>query len=570
MRRSLSQRVPTRGSLRDLVVEVLPGDADLDAFCSDLHEREVYRRFTAGMDRVQKITLLLDHADHGALLDDLRRLHPEAVGRHEHRLAWKPASPLPVVLARRALLAAVPVLVVAGILAGWWLTRIPSIEPFERDVPGIVLGGLWLATADGEGFCRQLGKLEGTHAVDCIAVHVGGASAGELTARARDAGAAVVATITDRGEAQVSVIGALEKNELFGGTIAVDLAHAPDRERAMLVMNALAHLGGPRPGLANEHAPCPAVGPEPLSRVALLALLLVPACEAVKLDPRRYKEACVAAAPDTDETCTLGRYLEAEAYPDAPNARAILTSLRDRGPAPFPDATRLKLARADCKAGRLAEAGEAVIALSRGASGCLAAQLSEVAACIAWQRRDLDPRIAALEGRVILPGVAHECPEPLLASALAGRAHWRGRAGRWQDAARDYEAAYALDEDPLYALGEAEALLHLKRTGEARDLLKTPVAGRDLSVYAALLRWAASRQQDDAIERKNADSALLDLCTGLPAGKSVVEGDADDDLRALVCDAAARPCLYDVLRGPSSRDALKQILDDQAGHGTSR
>ncbi|WP_159396861.1 CHAT domain-containing protein [Sorangium cellulosum] len=54
--------------LRALVGEALRGDADLDAFCAD-HFPDVYRRFSDGMQRVRKVTLLLDHADPGRLTE---------------------------------------------------------------------------------------------------------------------------------------------------------------------------------------------------------------------------------------------------------------------------------------------------------------------------------------------------------------------------------------------------------------------------------------------------------------------------------------------------------------------
>jgi hypothetical protein len=58
--------------LRALIHEILPSDADLDAFCSD-HFPDVYRRFSDGMQRVRKVTILLDHADHERLTDVLRQ-----------------------------------------------------------------------------------------------------------------------------------------------------------------------------------------------------------------------------------------------------------------------------------------------------------------------------------------------------------------------------------------------------------------------------------------------------------------------------------------------------------------
>ena len=54
-------------TLRTRVDEVLRSASDLDAFCHDHFRDEVYRRFSNGMDRVQKVTLLLEHAPHAAL-----------------------------------------------------------------------------------------------------------------------------------------------------------------------------------------------------------------------------------------------------------------------------------------------------------------------------------------------------------------------------------------------------------------------------------------------------------------------------------------------------------------------
>ncbi|WP_437817431.1 CHAT domain-containing protein [Sorangium sp. So ce1078] len=58
----------SQSQLRALVGEALRSDADLDAFCSD-HFPDVYRRFSDGMQRVRKVTLLLDHADPARLTE---------------------------------------------------------------------------------------------------------------------------------------------------------------------------------------------------------------------------------------------------------------------------------------------------------------------------------------------------------------------------------------------------------------------------------------------------------------------------------------------------------------------
>ena len=75
---------PTRPSLRHFLLAVLPTDAELDAFVSD-HFDEVYRRFSAGLDRLQKYTLLLDQKPRHAILAALREHdgapHPRAARR---------------------------------------------------------------------------------------------------------------------------------------------------------------------------------------------------------------------------------------------------------------------------------------------------------------------------------------------------------------------------------------------------------------------------------------------------------------------------------------------------------
>jgi hypothetical protein len=68
---------PSRAELRAILEQKLKSDSDLDAFCGD-HFPEIRRRhFTDGMDRVRKVTLLIDHADADALQAALRRALPD-------------------------------------------------------------------------------------------------------------------------------------------------------------------------------------------------------------------------------------------------------------------------------------------------------------------------------------------------------------------------------------------------------------------------------------------------------------------------------------------------------------
>lgn len=71
----LISQPPRRCLLRELLDSCLPLDSDLDAFCSD-HLPLSYRRFTSGLDRTQKITLLLEHAGPEAVEGALASVFP--------------------------------------------------------------------------------------------------------------------------------------------------------------------------------------------------------------------------------------------------------------------------------------------------------------------------------------------------------------------------------------------------------------------------------------------------------------------------------------------------------------
>lgn len=63
--------VPTIASLRQLIEQVFKLDSDLEAFCHD-HFPEAFRRFTGGMDRTHKVTLLLQLAERQKIVEALR------------------------------------------------------------------------------------------------------------------------------------------------------------------------------------------------------------------------------------------------------------------------------------------------------------------------------------------------------------------------------------------------------------------------------------------------------------------------------------------------------------------
>ena len=67
-----------RAELRLLLNKALRTDADFEAFCHD-HFHDIFQRFSTGMDRVQKTTLLLAIADHDQLAKLLSELLPTTV-----------------------------------------------------------------------------------------------------------------------------------------------------------------------------------------------------------------------------------------------------------------------------------------------------------------------------------------------------------------------------------------------------------------------------------------------------------------------------------------------------------
>ena len=76
-----SVRKPTTGSLRKLLHEILRTDPEFDAFCLDRFP-PVFRRFSAGLDRIAKQTLLLQCESTADILTCLRKDYAAAVERH--------------------------------------------------------------------------------------------------------------------------------------------------------------------------------------------------------------------------------------------------------------------------------------------------------------------------------------------------------------------------------------------------------------------------------------------------------------------------------------------------------
>lgn len=82
-----SPTTPNRFSLRKLLNAVLVGDVDLENFSGDFFP-EVRARFTRGMERGEKVTLLLDHAPHAQIFHHLQLLDPAALEKHKDLISF--------------------------------------------------------------------------------------------------------------------------------------------------------------------------------------------------------------------------------------------------------------------------------------------------------------------------------------------------------------------------------------------------------------------------------------------------------------------------------------------------
>lgn len=84
--------VPSRRGLRRMLEAVLPTDADLDAFCADYFPG-TKRRFSAGMNRMAKVTELLEVEDGQEILHCLSKTDGKRANRFRHLLLDQPTAP---------------------------------------------------------------------------------------------------------------------------------------------------------------------------------------------------------------------------------------------------------------------------------------------------------------------------------------------------------------------------------------------------------------------------------------------------------------------------------------------
>lgn len=82
---TMSSPTPNLRKIRKILDEVLRTDSDLEAFCLDFFIA-VKRSFSGGMDRNQKVSLLLDKEDHAEVLSALKEAEPQKFAKYRHLL----------------------------------------------------------------------------------------------------------------------------------------------------------------------------------------------------------------------------------------------------------------------------------------------------------------------------------------------------------------------------------------------------------------------------------------------------------------------------------------------------
>ena len=143
--------VPTAESLRELIDEVMQSDVDFDAFCVD-YFAAVHRRFAAGMEHSQKVSLLLMHANRREILECLCARFPKraTLDNWHGRMKWENVETGAGLGARRRRRRRLQDILLGAALSDWLRRLWGSLSP---EVQRLVLGVIILLFS-GYGFAR--------------------------------------------------------------------------------------------------------------------------------------------------------------------------------------------------------------------------------------------------------------------------------------------------------------------------------------------------------------------------------------------------------------------------------
>lgn len=84
----VSSKKPTRASLRKLVNIIFKLDGDLNSFCIDYFS-SISSYFSGGMNRNEKLNILLEKEDPRIILDALEKFDSEVLARHENLIIYE-------------------------------------------------------------------------------------------------------------------------------------------------------------------------------------------------------------------------------------------------------------------------------------------------------------------------------------------------------------------------------------------------------------------------------------------------------------------------------------------------
>jgi serine/threonine protein kinase len=493
---------------------------------------------------------------------------PTGSGKNAARDPQKETSSRPTMRRWPGIAAALGLGLTALLLLGLWASGLwsrLSIPAFQQDAGGIVLtvpaGASDALAQTHQTLCAELRQLD-AQAVRCVELPRSGVADSDLVRASAHAGASLIARL--EGDHDLRLLPVEPKAELLSELPELHVADATAQQHLPRILLPLSRaLGG---DLRFDALRAPPVSAGDVSwRLAALAWYLnVLARNPQAIPPadlRQTMTRCRQEATIADISCALAHYVHTQLDPTPPDAAHWLQELLAHGPPAFADLVVLELASDDCT--RDAERAQAAVlhlAARWSHAPCHRVTLIGPAACLLTRYRDASETLQP----IAYPDdeLMDLCPDDLIAAALAERGQWNMLARRFQQAARDFEAAWQQGSHPADLLNWAESLLHQRDSGI--EVARPIAAGLDLRYFdaelrhlAAFLRWLATHDPADAAH-------ILRFYSDSPVHASVLVDD-ESTLAALVCQRPehAECRVHGILsrpKQPGSEEELRRLL----------
>lgn len=435
--------------------------------------------------------------------------------------------------------------VLAVVLLGWPQLRVPT---FARR-GGIVIAASWTAPAEVRAIqrrlCQELQWIDGPE-VQCI--HIARlVGKNRVLEAAEHAGAAVVAFVEPAESVIVAPLGP--------GPLPIDFlppVHINGEAAYRGLVGILDALRRPDSGDRRPISPLGSLAQasEAGYELALLAVLRdwlrqggrpmggdgTSTDRSVLLE-KLEEELCQHRGRNhRDPACALARYLDALDCPTdrvafcAPkldNLKALASEATDRRLRLMAgiEVVRRTCSSAPEEAGSLMNTLEAEIPADRPCERLL---LVPPATCLLVTRPSEASRMPGTQARAEILAEAANCPSALLGSVVAEQGYWWMKGGRWEEARKAFQRAYAFSNDSEQALNLAEVLLLLGRNQDARgSIVLERIQQPALRTHAAFLIWLATEADEDLTELKR---AYVSLARGQPG-----VFDATETIAKLAC-----------------------------------